>query len=70
MSQVPYAGRLRISGNPTPEEIAAVVAALDQVAHADAASRQRPRRLAWQYAGRLEGAGIRMVRTRADLTTP
>lgn len=67
MSQTPNAGRIRISGNPTPEEIAAVVVALDAAAAEDAASGRRSRRPAWQYAGRLEAVGGRIVRAPADL---
>lgn len=70
MTQMPYAARIRISGNPTAEEIAAVVMALDAAAASDAASQRRPRRPAWQYAGRLEAVGGRIVRVPADLTAP
>ena len=71
MSAMPYAGRIRITGNPTAEEIAAVVLALDTAAAADAAvRRRRPRRPAWQYAGRLEAVGGRIVRSPADLDAP
>jgi hypothetical protein len=75
MSHMPAAGladgtRIRISGTPTPEEITAVVMALDQAAAADAARRRRPRPPAWQYAGRLEAVGGRIVRAPADLDAP
>lgn len=59
--------RIRVAGSPSAEEIAAVVAALDAAAVQDAASRRHPRRPAWQYAGRLEAVGGRIVRTPADL---
>ena len=61
---------MRISGNPTPEEIAAVVVALDQVAAADAAARRPLRRPPWQHAARVEAVGGRIVRSPADLPTP
>jgi len=61
---------LRISGSPTPEEIAAVVVVLGQAAAREASQRRAPRRAAWQYASRLEAVAGRVVRTRADLTAP
>jgi hypothetical protein len=61
---------LRISGSPTPEEIAAVVAVLGHVAARQAAQQRAPGRVAWQYAGRLEAVAGRVVRTRADLIRP
>jgi hypothetical protein len=70
MTPMPRAGRLRITGNPSAEEIAAVVVALDAAAATDAAAGRRVRRPAWQYAGRLEAVGGRIVRTPADLTAP
>lgn len=59
--------RLRVGGNPTAEEIAAVLLALDQAAAQDAAARHRPRPPAWQRAARLEGLGHRRVVTPRDL---
>ena len=70
MTAMPYARRIRISGNPSAEEVAAVVVALDTAAAADAAASRRSRRPAWQYAGRLEAVGGRIVRAPADLTHP
>lgn len=72
MSPLPSAGRIRITGNPSPEEIAAVVMALDQAAADDAAAAARrvPPRPAWQYAGRLESVGGRIVRAPSDLAAP
>lgn len=70
MTAMPHARRIRIDGNPSAEEVAAVVMALDAAAAADAAASRRPRRPAWQYAGRLEAVGGRIVRTPADLTHP
>lgn len=69
MSGLPDGTRMIVTGNPTPEEVAAVVVALDATAAADAAPRGA-RRPAWQYAGRLEAIGGRIVRTPADLTLP
>jgi hypothetical protein len=60
--------RLVIRGNPSPEEVAAVVAALDQVtSERNAGSRRRP---GWLQAARREGVGGRLVRSRADLARP
>ena len=67
MSGLPRAGRIRISGNPTPEEVAAVVLALDHFAAADSAAATQPRRPAWLEAARLEASGTRVVRSPADL---
>jgi hypothetical protein len=46
------------AGNPTPEETAAVVVALDTVRRADRAARaRRPLAPAWQRAAHIEGVG-------------
>ena len=68
MSGLPDGTRVTISGNPTPEEIAAVLTALDTVAASD--RKPQPRRPGWQEAARREAVGGRAVRSRADLTTP
>lgn len=58
--------RVVLTGNPTPEEIAAVVVALDAAAEHDAGAASR--RSAWQEAARREAVGGRLVRSRNDLT--
>jgi hypothetical protein len=58
---------VRVSGgNPSPEEAAAVILALDAAARADSA-RRGPRRPAWQLAARLESLGARPIGSAADL---
>ena len=59
--------RVVLTGNPTPEEIAAVVIALDAAAEHDADAMSR--RSAWQEAARREAVGGRLVRSRYDLST-
>ena len=68
MSGLPDGTRLVISGNPTPEEIAAVVAALDVALQRDD-NRVRSRS-GWREAARREGVGGRLMRSRADLDNP
>ena len=70
MSGLPDGTRMVVTGNPTAEEVAAVVVALDQVLAGEQAANQRPRRRGWQEAARREAVGGRVVRTRADLDTP
>lgn len=67
MSGLPDGARVRIRGNPTPEEVAAVAIALDRLA---AERRDRPRPRPWQHAARLESVGGRLVRSPADLARP
>lgn len=70
MSGLPDGARLVVTGNPTAEEVAAVVMAVDQVLAAERAANQRPVRRGWQEAARREAVGGRLVRTRADLDSP
>lgn len=50
--------RMRIlSGTASPQEITAVLLAIDQATRRDRAARARPTRPAWQLAGRLESLG-------------
>ena len=60
--------RLVVTGNPTAEEVAAVVVALDQVLAAERPVRAQ--RSAWQFAGRLEAITGRPVERREDLIRP
>lgn len=60
--------RIVVSGNPTPDEIAAVVAALDVALQRDH-DRVRPRS-GWREAARREAVGDRLIRSRADLANP
>lgn len=60
--------RIVVSGDPTPEEVAAVVAALD-VALQREDNGVRPRS-GWREAARREAVGGRLVRSRADLDSP
>ena len=69
MSGLADGTRLRISGNPTAEEVTAVVLALDAATAADAAADVAPRRPAWQTAARWEALGGRPVSSAADLRT-
>jgi hypothetical protein len=56
------------SGSPTPEDIAALVLALDHVTVADAAVRRRaPRAPAWVRAARREAMGSAPMASPADL---
>lgn len=56
------------AGQPTPEELAALVAALDASAAGQADERRRPvSGPAWQRAARLEAAGVGRLATPADL---
>lgn len=60
--------RLRITaGDPRREEIAAVVAALDEAAAADERARARPMTPAWTRAARREAVGCAPVASAADL---
>ena len=70
MSGLADGTRLVVTGNPTPEEIAVVVVALDQALADQHAATQKPRRRGWQEAARREAVGGRLVRTRADLDAP
>jgi acyl-CoA carboxylase epsilon subunit-like protein len=45
-----------LRGNPTPEQLAALILALDQVPSSDASS-AHPRSSNWQRAARLESLG-------------
>lgn len=57
------------AGQPTPEELAALVVALDASDAAQAGERRRPvSGPAWQRAARLEAAGVGRPATPADLT--
>ncbi len=68
MIGLPGGTRLRIDGNPTPEEVAAVTLAVDRLL---AEERQRAtHRHPWQRAARLESVGGRIVRAPADLARP
>lgn len=53
-------------GNPTPEEVAAVVVALDAARRHEGEHRARPAP-AWQRAARLEAVGGGPVSSPADL---
>jgi hypothetical protein len=66
MSGLSDGTRVVITGHPTPEEIAAVIVALDAAAEQD--SQSPPRRSGWQQAARHEAVGGRLVRSRNDLT--
>ena len=68
MSGLSDGTRVVVSGNATPEEIAAVVAALD-IALEREDGRARPRS-GWREAARREAVGGRLVRSRADLDNP
>ena len=65
MSGLPDGTRVVLTGNPTSEEIAAVIVALDAAAEHDAET--APRRSAWLLAARHEAVGGRLVRSRTDL---
>lgn len=68
MSGLSDGTRVAVSGNPTPEEIAAVVVALDvALDQGDGGQRRRP---GWREAARREAVGGRLVRSRADLDNP
>lgn len=56
---------ITVSGDPTPEEVAAITLALDAVAAADGAGPAR--RPAWIRAARLEQTGGTPARSPADL---
>ena len=56
--------RIAVSGNPTAEEIAAVVVALDRGLQRP---HPQPRRPGWQAAARYEAVGARVFRSAADL---
>lgn len=60
--------RIVVSGSPTLEEVAAVIAALDGALQRDD-GRARPRS-GWREAARREAVGGRLVRSRADLDNP
>ncbi len=60
--------RLVISGNPSPEETAAVVVALDRALERDDPRSQR--RPGWQEAARREAVGGPLVRSPTDLRQP
>lgn len=68
MSGLRDGSRLVVSGNATPEELAAVVAALDVAL--DRGDSTAPRRPGWREAARREAVGGRLVRSRADLDNP
>ena len=68
MSGLADGTRIVVSGNPTAEEIAAVVAALDVVLQRDEPPARR--RSGWREAARREAVGDRLVRSRADLDSP
>ena len=70
MSGLPDGTRMFVTGNPTAEELAAVVVALDQVIAGEQVMRGRPARRGWREAARREAVGGRLVRTRADLDGP
>ena len=70
MSGLADGARLVITGNPTAEETAAVIVALDQVLAGEAAGARVTRRAGWQEAARPEAVGGRLVRTRVDLDAP
>ena len=65
MSGLPDGTRIVISGNPTDEEVAAVVLAVD----AAAAQRHTPvaPRHAWQVAARVEATGHRIISSPREL---
>lgn len=65
MSAVSDGSRLIIRGHPSPEETAAVVAAVGRPAD-DGAAATTPRR-AWQEAARREAVGERIFRSPGDL---
>lgn len=68
MSGLRDSTRLQISGNPTADEIAAVVLALDRALdHGDTGPARRP---GWQEAARREAIGGRLVRTLVELGGP
>lgn len=68
MSGLQDGARVAISGDPTAEEIAAVMLALDLAyARSDAGAARRP---GWREAARREAVGGRLVRSRADLDNP
>ncbi|MGH3664997.1 MAG: acyl-CoA carboxylase epsilon subunit [Egibacteraceae bacterium] len=56
-----------MAGDPTAEEIAALVLALDAAAAVDAKARRRPAPPAWLQAARMEGLGHRPAVAPADL---
>lgn len=60
--------RLQISGNPTAEEIAAVVLALDRALESRGTG--VPRRPGWQEAARREAVGGRLIRSPSELLRP
>jgi Xaa-Pro aminopeptidase len=59
--------RVLVAGDPTEEETAAVLVALDAARRADAAARTRRPRAAWLRAARREAIGGRLVASPADL---
>ena len=59
--------RLMVTGNPTAEEVAAVVAALDRALSDGDVWQPGARSPGWLLAARREAVGGRLVRTRADL---
>lgn len=59
MSGLTDGTRIAVTGNPTPEEVAALVVALNEVARQ--ARTQVTPRLAWQVAARHEATGHRAV---------
>jgi len=65
---LPDRTRIVITGGPTPEEAAAVVAAVDRLLQDE--HRPSPPRPAWQEAARRESVGFGTVRSRWDLARP
>jgi hypothetical protein len=68
MSGLRPGARIAVTGNPTPDEVAALVLALDRPA-GDGRD-PGPRRPAWQQAARLEAVGGASVRSPRDLRQP
>ena len=68
MTGLPDGTRVAISGSPTPDEVTAVLVALDQALTSDTA--QRPRRSGWQEAARREAVGGRLIRSPSELQRP
>lgn len=60
--------RVEITGNPTPEEVAAVVIALDRALERGAGGAAR--RPGWQEAARREAVGGRLIRSPSELRRP
>jgi len=60
-------GRVRVAGDPTPAQLAALLLALDQAIAVDVAATAAAAAPAWARAARLEALGHRPLAAPADL---